>query len=79
MGTIAASTFRLRMYENRTVNWVPFATTGAYAMIVIVFFLACLTGFVSTSDTGNLTLYLGGIIMLGILPMMVASTSESKS
>ena len=61
------------------MNWVPFATTGAYAMIVIVFFFACLGGFVSTSNTGNLILYVGGLIMLGIILMMVAFASEGKS
>ena len=39
------------------MNWVPFATTGAYTMIVIVFFFACVGRFVSTSNSGNLILY----------------------
>ena len=61
------------------MNWFPFAATGAYTMIVFVFLLACVTGFVSTSDTGDLILYVGGLIMLGIILMMVMLTSESKS
>ena len=61
------------------MNWVPFAATGAYTMIVFVFLLACITGVMSTSDTGNLILYMGGLIMLGIILMMVMLTSESKS
>jgi len=60
------------------MNWAPFATTGADAMIAVVFF-ARLGGFVSTSNAGNLILYVGGLIMLGIILMMVAFASEGKS
>jgi len=61
------------------MNWVPFAATGAYTMIVCVFLLACVTGFVSTGDTGNLILYVGALIMLGIILIMIMLTSESKN
>lgn len=61
------------------VNWVRFGLTSVYGLIVFMFFFAYLAGFVNTSSVPNDILYVGGIIMLGIILSMVANVSESKS
>jgi hypothetical protein len=60
------------------LNWVRFGLTAAYGLIVFVFFFAYLAGFVNTSNLPNDILYVGGLIMLGIILMMTALTSEGK-
>ena len=49
------------------MNWVRFGLTGAYAIIVFIFFFAYIAGFVNTSNLANDILYIGGLIMLGII------------
>ena len=61
-----------------TMNWVRFSLTGAYGVIVFVFFFLYLTGFISTGNLSNDILYVGFVIMLGILFLMAGSMSESK-
>jgi len=53
--------------------------TGAYGIIVFVFFFAYLIGMVNTTNLANDVLYVGGLIMLGVILTMAALTSESKS
>ena len=61
------------------MNWVRFSLTAAYGIIVFVFFFAYLAGFINTTNVPNDVLYVGGLIMLGIILMMAALTSESKA
>jgi hypothetical protein len=52
------------------MNWARFGLTGAYAIIVLMFFFVYLAGFVNTSNLANDVLYVGGLIMLGIILTM---------
>lgn len=61
------------------MNWARFGLTGAYAIIVFVFFFAYLTGFVNTNNLVTDIIYIGGLIMLGIILTMAALLSETKS
>jgi len=61
------------------MNWVRFGLTGTYGIIVFIFFFAYITGVFSTANVANDVLYVGFIIMLGIVLNMAGSTSESKS
>ena len=58
------------------MNWVRFALTSAYGLIVFVFFFAYLAGFINTSNIANDVLYVGGLVMLGIILTMAALTAE---
>jgi hypothetical protein len=61
------------------MNWIRFGLTSAYGIIVFVFFFAYAAGFVNTSNITNDILYVGGIVMLGIILIMTSLTVESKS
>ncbi len=61
------------------MNWVRFGLTATYGIIVFIFFFAYLAGFVPTSNVPNDILYVGGLVMLGIVLTMAALTSETKS
>jgi hypothetical protein len=61
------------------MNWVRFALTATYGIIVFMFFFAYLAGFVNTSNLSNDILYIGGLIMVGIILSMAGSVSEGKS
>ena len=60
------------------MNWIRFGLTGAYGVIVFVFFFLYITGFISTSNLSNDVLYVGFVIMLGIIFLMAGSVSETK-
>jgi len=60
------------------VNWVRFGLTSAYGITVFIFFFAYLAGFVNTSNLANDVLYVGGLIMLGVILTMASLTSEGK-
>jgi len=60
------------------MNWVRFGLTAAYGIIVFIFFFAYIAGMVNTADVENDIIYVGGLIMLGIILTMAALTSESK-
>ncbi len=60
------------------MNWVRFSLTAAYGLIVFVFFFLYLSGFIGTSNLSNDILYVGFVIMLGIIFSMAGSVSESK-
>jgi uncharacterized membrane protein YqgA involved in biofilm formation len=53
--------------------------TAAYGIIVFIFYFAYLTKMVDTSNVTNDILYVGGLIMLGIVLTMAALTSEGKA
>ena len=61
------------------VNWVRFALTSAYGIIVFIFFFAYLAGMVNTSNLANDILYVGGLVMLGIILNMASLVSDGKS
>ena len=61
------------------MNGVRLALTAAYGWTVFIFFFAILAGMVNTSDPANDILYVGGLIMLGIILTMVALTIEGKA
>jgi len=61
------------------MNWVRFGLTSAYGVIVFVFFFAYLAGLLNTSNLANDVLYVGGLIMLGIILTMASLVSEGKS
>jgi hypothetical protein len=61
------------------VNWVRFSLTGTYGIIVFIFFFAYLTGILSTSNLTTDLLYIGGLIMVGIILTMASLTSETKN
>jgi cytochrome b561 len=60
------------------LNWVRFGLTATYGLIVFIFFFLYLAGFISTSNLSNDVLYVGFVIMIGIVLSMAASTSETK-
>ncbi len=70
--------FRYGILESTDVNWVRFALTATYGIVVFVFFFAYLAGFINTSNLANDVLYVGGLIMLGIILTMASLTSEKS-
>ena len=49
-----------------------------YCWVVVMFFFACFLGYVDTSNIGNEILYVGGLIMLGIILTMAALTTDNS-
>jgi len=60
------------------VNYVRAALTVIYCWVVVMFFFACFLGYVDTSNIGNEILYVGGLIMLGIILTMAALTTDNS-
>ena len=60
------------------MNWIRFGLTSAYGLIVFVFFFAYLAGFINTTDISHDVLYVGGLVMLGIILTMASLTSEKS-
>ena len=60
------------------MNWVRFGLTAAYGIIVFIFFFAYLANMLDTSNLAHDVLYVGGLIMVGIILTMAALTSEGK-
>jgi len=61
------------------VNWVRFGLTATYGLIVFIFFFLYLTGFIGTTDVSKDILYVGFVIMIGIILGMAGSTSQGKT
>ena len=61
------------------MNWVRFGLTATYGLIVFIFFLLYLTGLNPTTDPSKDILYVGFVIMIGIVLTMAALTSEGKT
>ncbi|MDA4126415.1 MAG: hypothetical protein OK452_04315 [Thaumarchaeota archaeon] len=61
------------------MNWVRFGLTATYGLIVFLFFFLYLTNFIATADISKDILYVGFVIMIGIVLSMAANTSESRS
>jgi uncharacterized membrane protein len=61
------------------VNWVRFSLTATYGLIVFLFFFLYLTNFIATADISKDILYVGFVIMIGIVLSMAANTSESRT
>jgi len=61
------------------MNWVRFGLTAAYGLIVFIFFFLYLAGFITTSNVPNDIIYVGFVIMIGIVLAMAALTSEGKT
>ena len=58
------------------MNRVRFSLTAIYGIIVLVFFLAYVLGFLQNSNFASNIFYVGFLIMLGIVLSMAASASE---
>lgn len=58
------------------MNWAKFALAATYGIIVFLFYFAYLIP--NVSNLPNDILYVGGLIMLGILMLMIMSLADSK-
>lgn len=60
------------------MNWVKFGLTATYGLLVFIFFFLYLAGFIPTSNLSNDILYVGFVIMIGVVMSMAANVSEAK-
>ena len=61
------------------MNWIRFGLTATYGLIVFIYFLLYLTGLNPISDISNDILYVGFVIMIGIVLILASLVSEGKS
>jgi cytochrome b561 len=61
-----------------TLNWIRFSLATTYGLIVFVFFLLYLTGIITTTNLANDVLYVGFVVMIGIILNMALGVSESR-
>jgi hypothetical protein len=60
------------------MNWIRFGLTATYGLIVFIYFLLYLTGLNPISDISNDILYVGFVIMIGIVLILASLASEGK-
>gem|GEM_PF-4456664 len=58
------------------MNWFKFSLISVYGVIVFVIFFMYIAGYMSTSNLTNDVMYMGFLIMLGIILSMAASLSS---
>jgi hypothetical protein len=61
------------------MNWIRFGLTATYGLIVFIYFLLYLTGLNPISDISNDILYVGFVIMIGIVLILASLASEGRS
>jgi len=58
------------------LKWAKFVIASAYGFVVFMFFFAYLAGFVPTANIANDILYVGLLIMVGIVLDMASSIGD---